>query len=69
MLVRMWGEENPHSLLVELQTGAATVGIGTQTPQKVSLPYDPATASPDGQAHGTAQPVSLILTQQHSLLP
>lgn len=32
--VRLWGKRNPHSLLVGLQTGAATVEISMRNSQK-----------------------------------
>ena len=40
----MWRKGNPSALLVEMQTGAATVEIGMECPQKLKmeLPFDPA---------------------------
>ena len=44
MWARMWREGNPHTLLVGMQTGAATLEKSTKFPQylKIELPYDPA---------------------------
>ena len=35
MLVKMWRKENPFALLVEMQTGAATVGNSMEVSQKI----------------------------------
>ena len=34
MLVRMWRKENPHTLLVQIQIGAATVENSMEVSQK-----------------------------------
>ena len=46
MLVRMWGNGNPLSLLGGMQTGIATLENSVEVPQKlkIELPYDPAIA-------------------------
>ena len=41
VLARMWRKGNPFALLVEMQTGAATVESSMEIPQK-NLPFDPA---------------------------
>ena len=35
LLARLWRKENPCALLVEMQTGAATVENSMETPQKI----------------------------------
>ena len=35
MLVRLWSKENPSTLLVGMQDGAATVESGMEIPQKI----------------------------------
>ena len=42
--MRLWGKKEPHSLLVGMQTGAATVENSMEVPQKlrIELPHDPA---------------------------
>ena len=44
MLARLWREGNPSTLLVGMQTGAATVENSMEFPQKLKmeLPFDPA---------------------------
>ena len=44
MLERMWKKQNPHTLLVGLQIGTATMENGMEVPQKTNnyLPNDPA---------------------------
>ena len=44
MLEKMWGKGNPSTLLVGMQTGAATVENSMEFPQKLKmeLPFDPA---------------------------
>ena len=42
VLSRMWRKGNPSALLVELQTGVATVENSMEIPQKMELPFDPA---------------------------
>ena len=41
----MWRKKNPSTLLVEMYTGAATMGNSMEIPQKlkIELPHDPAT--------------------------
>ena len=43
MLERMWRKRNPHTLLVGLQIGIATMEKSIEVPQKlrIDLPYDP----------------------------
>ena len=42
--MRMWRKGNPLTLLMGMQTGAATLENGVEIPQnvKIELPYDPA---------------------------
>ena len=46
MLARMWRNENPLTLLVGMQTGAATLENNVEVPQKlkIELPYNPSIA-------------------------
>ena len=48
----MWKKGNPSTLLVRMQTGAATVENSMEFPQKlkVVLPFDPAIPLLDGTA-------------------
>ena len=44
MLARIWQKENPCALLVEIQTGAATIENSKEGPQKIKnrITYNPA---------------------------
>ena len=46
MLGKMWRKGNPHTLLVGMQIGVATVENSMEVPQKIEyrtiVPYDPA---------------------------
>ena len=47
MLVRLWRKGNTRGLLVEMQTGAATVENSTEIPQKIKnrTNYDPSNST------------------------